>query len=447
MNRKEFILNTAKMGLGAFFLPGLLSSCQDENLFEEINFQGKVVIIGAGVAGLYAGYLLRNYGIDFLILEASDRAGGRMGRESSFASFPIDTGAQWLHGDFSILGDLVKSSGTQIFVDNSETLYWYKGQLVSELPTDLTEMLESLTESTTDVSYLDQFYQMGGTQDGFYILSGLTGDSGASPQHISARWENEGYDLQSYGSDDHKFAQTYFDLIDQQLITQVAGEIQLNSPVTDINYQSDQILIRIQGGQTITAGKVLLTVPLTVLKQGDINFTPSLPASKTESLSHLGMEPGMKLFLRFSNKFTDKNIIGGSTCAAYVCESYKRNSQDLVLFGFAMGDQAKLLSDMGETAALQALLDELDLMFNGAASASYKGHFFKDWYKEPYIRGAYSYPLVGMKEDTRKNLAQPVDNKLFFAGEATNCNGHHQTVHGAVETGYREVINILNSVS
>lgn len=444
MNRRDFILKNGKIGLGAILLPQLLASCSKE-IFDDFNYPGKVVIVGAGVAGLYAGYLLQENGIDFTILEAADKVGGRMGKQEGFAAFPIDTGAQWLHSTFSILGNLVKSTNTAIFLDESETVYWHRGSLKTELPAALQAILDEVEEAAEDISFEDYFFQAEGSPEDASLMAAIAGDVGASPDKISAKWEAEGYDLISYGSDDHKFRKTYFDLINDHIAAKITDHIQLNTIITAIDYSTNTIKLTDRNSQVYEADRVIITVPITVLKDNDIAFSPELPATKRQSFQQLGMEAGMKAFMRFSTKFTAANILGGSVCAAYAIESYNRDTEDLVLMGFAMGDQAKALSEMGETAALNSLLAELDSMFDGQASASYVGHFFQDWYKEPYIRGAYSYPLVGSNEHTRQNLAAPVDNKLFFAGEATNYNGHHQTVQGAVESAYREVINIYKT--
>jgi lysine-specific histone demethylase 1B len=111
-----------------------------------------------------------------------------------------------------------------------------------------------------------------------------------------------------------------------------------------------------------------------------------------------------------------------------------------------MGKQAETLTALGtDTAITNALLQELDLMYNGQATASFISSHVQNWATNPFVKGAYSYSTVGMG-DARKVATQSVDKKLYFAGEAMNINGHHQTVHGALETGYREVINILNDI-
>ena len=121
MNRKDFLKQTTKLGLGSLLIPStLLSACRKDNLFDGLNFSGKVIIIGAGAAGLYAGYILKSKGIDFQILEAASNFGGRLGEINGFADYPLDSGAQWLHGRNSLVGDLIAKTSTKITLD-----VWY----------------------------------------------------------------------------------------------------------------------------------------------------------------------------------------------------------------------------------------------------------------------------------------------------------------------------------
>ena len=71
--------------------------------------------------------------------------------------------------------------------------------------------------------------------------------------------------------------------------------------------------------------------------------------------------------------------------------------------------------------------------------------YWQDWTTDPFIRGAYSYPNLSATSDTRKRVAEPVADQLYFAGEATNTNGHHATVHGAVESGYNAAVALIRA--
>ena len=444
MNRRKFLKQSTLLSIGGLLLPSaLLSSCRPDTLFEGPSFQGKVLIIGAGAAGLYAGYILKSKGIDFQILEAAPNYGGRIGKLTGFANFTIDVGAQWMHGKNSIVSDLVKASDTPITLDDSNEKYWFNNELVSSLPRDINEIFEE-EENVPDVSFADFAVQNGYGDEYKNIVEAIAGDSGADASQISAYWKIIEEENWNSGDDDFKFEETYFDLIEKQIAIHVQDQIQLNTAVKQIDYSGPIIQVTDTNNNVYTADKVIVTVPITILKSGDIEFMPALPTEKTTAFSKIGMDAGMKVFLKFSAKFFDENIIGGSICAAYADDSIGKAQDDNILLAFIMGQQAEYLTSLGSDAAItNALLQELDTMYNGQATASFVASHVQNWTTNPFVRGAYSYSTVGMG-DARKVASESVAKKLYFAGEAMNINGHHQTVHGAIETGYREVINLLN---
>jgi len=444
MDRRHFIKQSTLLSIGGLLIPStLLSACRKETLFEDINYDGKVIIIGAGAAGLFAAYTLKSKGIDFQILEASANYGGRLGKLTGFANFPIDTGAQWLHGKNSILGDLITKSNTKITLDDSETKYWFNNQLVNSLPQN-TDIFEG--DDLPDISYNDYALQKGLGNEYKYIVENIAGDQGAAATRLSVFGNNQDEENWNSGVDDFKFQETYFDLIDTQFASQVKNKILFNTIVTTIDYSQSTIQITDSKNNTYNADKVIITVPIPILKSADIQFIPTLPNEKTTAFSKIGMDAGMKVFLKFSNKFFDQNIIGGPICAAYADDSIGKAQNDNVLLAFIMGVQAEYLTSLGsDTAITTAILQELDTMYNGQATASFVASHVQNWTTNPFVKGAYSYSTIDMG-DARKVATKPINKKLYFAGEAMNTNGHHQTVHGAVETGYREVINILNDI-
>ena len=446
MERRDFIKQSTFFSIGGLLIPSLfLSSCRKELLLEDFQYTGKVLIIGAGAAGLYAGYILKSKGIDFQILEASANYGGRIGKLSGFAKYPLDLGAQWLHGKNSIVGELVSQSGAKITLDNSDEKYWFKNKIVSSLPKDINTIFTRET-NLPDISFKDFAIQEGFGNDYNNIVEGIAGDSGAAASRISAYWKIKEEENWISGDDDFKFEETYFDLIDSQIASKVQDNIKLNTIVKKINYTESSIVITDSNNNTYSGDKVIVTVPITILKSNAIEFIPSLSLDKTSAFSKIGMDAGMKVFLKFNNKFFDQNIIGGSTSASYSDESIGKQQDDNVLLAFIMGKQAEYLTSLGNEEDIKnALLQELDSMYNGQASASFISYHVQNWTTNPFIKGAYSYSTIGMG-DARQISAQSINKKIYFAGEAMNFNGHHQTVHGAIETGYREVINILNDI-
>lgn len=443
MNRRKFLKQSTFLSLGGVLVPSaLFAACRKETLFEDLKYDGKVVIIGAGAAGLYAGYILKSKGVDFSIIEASNTHGGRMGKLTGFADYDIDTGAQWLHGENNILGDLIKKTGVKTTVDDSEMRYWFNGNLVSTLPKD-PYIFEA--DDLPDLSFKDYAHTQGFDAEYDYIIEAIAGDQGASAALLSAYWNNKEEENWVSGDEDFKFANTYFDLINDHIAKPVLDHIEYNRPITHIDYSGDKIELTDTMGNKHTADKVIITVPISILKGNEIAFVPPLASDKINAFSKIGMGPGMKVFLKFNNKFYAENIVGGSICAAYADDTVGKNTSDHVLLAFVMGDQAAYLNSLGSDVAItNALLLELDEMYDGQASASIMASVVYDYTDKPFIKGAYGYSTVGIG-NARQIAAQAVNDKLFFAGEAMNINGHHQTVHGAVESGYQAVIDLLKS--
>lgn len=444
MNRRHFIKQSTFFSLGGLLIPStLLSSCRKENLFEDINFSGTVIIIGAGAAGLYAGYLLKSKGIDFKILEASNKIGGRMGKLNGFADYTIDTGAQWLHGQNNLLADLIKSKNVKTTLDDSELSYWFTNQIVNSLPKDPFIFEE---ENLPDVSFKDYAHQQGFGNEYDNIVEAIAGDQGASASLLSASWNSKDEENWVSGDEDFKFEKSYFDFLEEYIAQPILDKISLNTAVQSIDYSADKIIIKDGNNVAHSADKVIVTVPISILKLNEIDFIPKLPSEKTDAFAKFGMGPGMKVFLKFSTKFYEDVLYGGSTCGAYVNDTLGKSTSDNILLAFIMGDQAANLHALGsDTAITNALLQELDLIYNGQATASFIASSVFDYTSKPYIKGAYGFSTIGMG-NARAVAAQPVDQKLYFAGEAMNINGHHQTVHGAVESGHKAVIDILNDL-
>ena len=444
MNRRSFIKQSTLLSIGGLLIPStFLSACRKEILFEDINYDGKVLIIGAGAAGLYAAYILKSKGINFQIIEASSTYGGRLGKLTNFANYPIDTGAQWLHGRNNILGDLIQKSKTKISLDDSKAKYWFNNQLIDSLPQSIA-IFEG--DELPDISYKDYAIQKGLGNEYKFIVENIAGDQGACASRLSVFGNNKDQENWNSGDDDFKFQETYFDLIDKQIASQVKERITQSTIVSKIDYSQTNIVVTDSNNNTFTADKLIITVPITVLKTNDIQFIPALPSEKTSAFAKIGMGAGMKVFMKFSNKFFDQNIIGGNICAAYADDGVGKAVDDNVLLAFVMGEQAEYLTSLSDdTAITNALLQELDTFYNGQATTSFIASHVQNWTTNPFIKGAYSYSTVGMG-NARTIAAKPIADKLFFAGEAMNINGHHQTVQGAVETGYREVINILKSI-
>lgn len=444
MKRRTFNQLLRQLALAQIVLPPVLQACgREEEIF--VPYDGHIAIIGAGAAGLYAADLLLSKGYSCSVYEASNRIGGRLAKNESFADFSIDLGAQWLHGKKNLLGDLIQQTNTVIQEDDSEIWFWHGQQLRQSLPKDLFGLFERENQ-LPDISFQDFATQNGFDASYRYLVEAIAGDSGASGDNISAYWKIKEEENWSSGDQDYKFARTYFDLIHDHLAPSVLPYLQLETPITEVDYSGEEIQLTAANGARFTADKVILTVPISILKAGMIQFTPALSETQSQAFQKIGMEAGMKVFLKFSQSFYKENLLGGQICAGYIDERAGKMGNDHVLLAFVMGQQARDLAARGsDTAIIQALLGELDQIYDGQASRYFQQGLVKNWAAEPYIQGAYSYSTIGMG-NARKEAARSVGNKIYFAGEAMNTNGHHQTVFGAAETGKTAVEKLLKEI-
>jgi lysine-specific histone demethylase 1B len=254
-------------------------------------------------------------------------------------------------------------------LDDSEAKYWFNNQLVDSLPKS-TDIFEG--DDLPDISYKDYAIQKGLGSEYKYIIENIAGDQGAAAARLSVFGNNEDEKNWNSGDEDFKFQETFFDFVDKQFASQVSDKILLNTIVAKVDYAQSTIQVTDSKNNLYNADKVIITVPIPILKSSEIQFIPALPEEKTRAFSKIGMDAGMKVFLKFSNKFFDQNIIGGKICAAYADDSVGKAENDVILLAFIMGEQAEYLTSLGSDSAITSeLLKELDTMYKGKATASF----------------------------------------------------------------------------
>jgi Monoamine oxidase len=417
-----------------------------------VSMEDPVVIIGAGVAGLCAADRLRAAGCPAVVLEATGFVGGRVRAREDFADFPIELGAEEVHGADNVLlreadrlgletlrhfttDDMMRLDGGLRFLDQAERdpdvrrafdlidgLGRYAGPNVS--------VQEHLTRDhfpRRAWHYLDS--RLGvehGTTLDRLAMGGFL--------HYERGWEAR--------ETNYTLRQRYFCLFEPLL---PGLDIRLRSPVDTLNW-TDVPRVRLGDGRELTARAVLVTVSLRVLREGGITFDPPLPPEKVRAMNAIGMDPGMKIVLKFRHRFWDERMYFLHTdgfLPQYWATGNGKSEDNRLLTAFLGGARAEALGAMG-VDPLEFALGELDEIFRPRlASRSFEDGFVADWGADPHVRGLYSYPTIHTTERDRVVLAAPLDNKVFFAGEATDTAGHSGTVHGAMETGRRAAEEIL----
>ncbi len=211
------------------------------------------------------------------------------------------------------------------------------------------------------------------------------------------------------------------------------------------------------------ARRAIITLPLAVLKAeagqaGAVKFVPEL-SSKQRTLDFLEMGPVIRVVLRFRERFWERIEAETKKGKRSLSEMSFLHSDDTVfptwwttmprispiLTAWSAGPHcAGLAFQDAETIVARALDSLARLMHFDRTELGrlLEAHYLHDWEADPYSRGAYSWTKVG-GIDAGAELARPVEFTLFFAGEATDSNGHNGTVHAALESGYRAAQEVL----
>ena len=474
-------------------MPQLLSSCKKNDAGPEVNYSGTVAIIGAGAAGLYAADILRSKGIKIVVLEAGNELGGRIktlrnqatipNQSPSFicnvlppdlpsiADFPVELGAEITHGSDSIWGMIIKNLNVPTIDLAAATDQFILDQTAKSFSawsgdSDFNSVQSFISGLPTYSGGALSVQQAAGISDrGQALLNSQVGNYyGSSSSQVGARGLAQGLALIKH---DGKWLVLKANPLQDLLLSRfssVTPLIQMNTPVTSINYGTDPITLMDKSGNMIQADKVIVTVPVSILKGGAISFSPALPGTMTNSLANIGMDASVRVILEFKKNFWGAAtgfIWGGATGPQYFNAGVGRSENYKTLSITINGPKATELSKLGPKM-IEPILAELDAVYAGQGTLFVRRNItadpmdphyneilfiIEDWAKEEFIKGGYSYPLVNATNDDRKNIGMPINDKLFFAGEATDVNGDAGTINGALASAERVAEEVVKSIT
>jgi monoamine oxidase len=439
-----------------------------------------VLVLGAGAAGLAAAALLGQAGLRVIVLEARDRIGGRIFTQHVPGHpLPIELGAEFIHGRPPESFALVEQAGLLVYEVNGDDWLAQDGRLTSSAV--LWQQVDQLFAQMASAADPDRSFQA--------FLTRFQSDPAWRDAAALAASYVEGFDAASIGaasvqallreqraakaSDGERafritkgydqFVAALAATCDSSLVSIQPGAI-----AQRVTWQPGHVEIQTEAGgasgsRSFNAGQAVITLPLGVMQapegtRGAVQFQPAI-AEHAAAARRLAVGQVVKLNFRFRERFWEHEYLPlaeesldprqvsfiharGAALPTW-WTAYPALAPQLI--GWAGGPAAARLVDQPEHVvvdqALDALANALGLP-HGRIEEALIDTYTHNWHVDPFARGAYSYVTVNGIDAVRA-LAAPLEDTLFFAGEATNSEGHTGTVHGAIATGRRAAREIL----
>jgi monoamine oxidase len=409
-----------------------------------------VAVVGAGAAGLACAQALRDGGRSVEVLEARTRIGGRIHTRRILEGVPIEGGAEFVHGKSPPLWKVLKAAKLRVAQIRPEHVAVYRGQ--RERGSQLWgEMMQALGEAgsreRTVKAWLDEPQFRRRERLRAFIRMYIEGFHAADPARASLRAIFE----QGESSEEIE-GEALFRVLDgyDGVARRLARELspRLNTVVSSVTWRRHRVTLTCasQAGvrlPDVVARQVVITVPVPLLKK--LPFSPALPTEKRRAIAGIALGPVVKVHLRFREPiWTDLPLDMLHVLGAPVPTFWTPAPFDMpMLVGWAAGPVAERLPDdeRGILACAAATLTRALKIDRRRYEAALEWWCVTDWRADRFAGGAYSWVPVG-HDGMQERLGAPVDDTLFFAGEATHPT-QNGTVHGAIETGLRAARELL----
>lgn len=423
-----------------------------------------ILIIGAGAAGLAAAVDLAHAGIRTQILEARDRIGGRMFTQiDPGTQYPVELGAEFIHGIAPEIWQPLQSHRVKVREVSGDFWCVRDHQICPcDFFSDAENILDKMDDTGPDESFTqfvdrrfpsserDPKLQKAIDRAQNYIV----GFNAADPDLVGLHWLVQSMRAEEPIEGDRAFRMEggYHTLTEvfRKKLEAANVPIELNANVQEINWGKGKVTVQ-TGTRTYSAKRALITLPLGVLQANKIRFEPELPPAKQHALHGLVMGKIVRVTLSFRERFWESIRVQSKTLnhMSFLFSDdpwfptwwTQMPAKVPIITAWAPADRAERISSEGPEFAAHQSLESLGSLLHVSTrdlESLLQVAYVHDWQNDPFSVGAYSYGRVG-GDGAQEALGRPVDDTLFFAGEATDVTGYNGTVHGAIASAHRAV--------
>ncbi len=428
-------------------------------------------MIGAGAAGLAALRDLERAGLSVVCLEARDRIGGRiLTLRDPQSPVPIELGAEFIHGRPPEIWNLIDSQGLCAYDCNERALHIKDGRIEGNrdawlMVDKVMEDMQSAAETGPDRSFQDFLQGTSHPEDSKQLATSYVEGFNAARAEIVGI---QALAIDAKASDKIDGDRAWrimngYDAIPGALWRSAAGnqsKIRLNTIAVAVDWKAKQVRVSARSAltnqpQIFEARHIIVTVPLGVLQAepgtaGSIRFSPE-PGEVLAAARDLCFGQVIRVVLRFDERVWEQRSeladAGFLLSQEPVFPTWwtPLPCRAPIITGWSAGPKADSLLNCSREEVIAQALARLQQVMNvdsGSLQACLQGSYFHDWHADPFARGAYSYVPAG-KLPAREALARPLQETLFFAGEANEMTGHSATVHGAIISGQRAAAQLI----
>jgi monoamine oxidase len=424
-----------------------------------------VIVIGAGAAGLAAAKSLSDSGRTVCVLEARARVGGRiLTRHDPGLPVPIELGAEFIHGRSPTTSAWLRLSNIALIDASQERWRMQSGKLTTgdSLFEDMKRALDRVRRPKKDLPFAEFLERSRGTLSPAirqFARSLAEGFDAADANQVSTL-EILGEWSGSTSADAPTFRPMggYGVLVETiaNSLEPMRVDLSLSTVVEEVEWRRGSVSVHAKKNGmpfNATASQAVIALPLGLLKETNKNAVKFAPAlkKKENALSLLGVGPVIKVALHFRAPFWEEvdecryrnAAFFHSAAGVFPTLWTSLPARAPLLVAWAGGPNAARLSNRSDDELVQAATDCVRSLFKQGRSVRYglQSAHVHNWQSDPFARGAYSYVIAG-GSTARKHLAKPMDDTLFFAGEASAAD-EPATVAGALESGERAAKQLL----